>query len=98
MSRERFIYKNCEVIYHEKNGEVLLDKRERVGAAPMVMNDIKPYQSVIDGSEISSRSRHREHLRQHNCVEVGNERLPPRKYEPPPGLKEDLLRAIKKGR
>lgn len=38
-----------------------------------VMPDIKPYQSMIDGSEIKSRSHHRAHLRQHGCQEVGNE-------------------------
>lgn len=102
MSKERMIFRrgDGEVIYHEKDGVVLLDKRDenRAARAPMVMNDIRPYQSVIDGSEITSRSRHREHLRQHNCIEVGNERLPPRRYEPAPGLKDDLIRALKKGR
>jgi len=42
-------------------------------AAPMVMPDIAPYQSMIDGSMITSRSQHREHLRAHGCVEIGNE-------------------------
>ena len=41
----------------------------------MVMPDIKPYQSMIDGSWITSRSEHREHLKQHGCVEVGNEAM-----------------------
>ena len=42
---------------------------------PMVMPDIKPYKSMIDGSMITSRSVHRDHLRQHNCFEVGNEKM-----------------------
>lgn len=41
---------------------------------PMIMKDIKPYQSIIDGSTITSRSKHREHLRQHGCIELGNEK------------------------
>ena len=41
--------------------------------APMVINDIKPYKSMIDGTVIKSRSHHREHLKQHGCIEVGNE-------------------------
>ena len=41
--------------------------------APDVMPDIKPYQSMITGEEIKSRSHHRDHLRQHGCQEVGNE-------------------------
>ena len=46
---------------------------ERVLTAPMVQGDITPYRSMIDGSMISSRSHHRTHLRDHGCVEVGNE-------------------------
>lgn len=39
----------------------------------LVMPDIKPYKSMIDGSEITSRSRHRKHLREHDCFEIGND-------------------------
>ena len=35
----------------------------------------QPYQSMADGSMITSRSQHREHLRQHNCIEIGNESM-----------------------
>jgi hypothetical protein len=38
-----------------------------------IIPDIEPYQSMIDGSIIHSRSRHRTHLKDHGCVEVGNE-------------------------
>lgn len=63
--------------------------------AAMIMPDIAPYRSVIDGSEISSRSRHREHLRAHGCIEVGNERLPQRKPDYSlPGLREELRARI----
>lgn len=41
--------------------------------APMIMGDIQPYQSMVTGEEIASRSKHREHLRQHGLIEVGNE-------------------------
>lgn len=37
------------------------------------MPDIEPYRSMADGSIIGGRAQHREHLRRHNCVEVGNE-------------------------
>ena len=62
---------------------------------PFVMRDIKPYRSMADGSVITSRSKHREHLRAHNCVEVGNETkyLQPKPLRSPPGLKEELIRA-----
>lgn len=60
--------------------------------APYVIPDIKPYSSAIDGSMITSRSHHREHLRAHGCIEVGNERLSPPKREitATRGLREEL--------
>jgi len=64
----------------------------RVISAPMVMGDIQPYKSMIDGTIVNSRSRHREHLKTHGCLEVGNEKLMAKKPEPPPGLKETLIR------
>jgi hypothetical protein len=41
--------------------------------APMVMSDIQPYISQVDGSVIESRSTHRSHLKQHRMIELGNE-------------------------
>ena len=38
-----------------------------------VQGEIQPYKSMIDGTMITSRSQHREHLRKHGCVEVGND-------------------------
>lgn len=59
-----------------------------------VMPDIQPYRSMIDGSIVSSRSTHKAHLKQHGCVEVGNERMPARKPVPMAPLHEDIKRAI----
>lgn len=42
-------------------------------ASAYVVPDIQPYKSMITGEMITSRSQHREHLRQHNCFEIGNE-------------------------
>lgn len=44
--------------------------------APMVMNDIQPYQSMQTGEMITSRSQHRDHLKQHRLIELGNEKIP----------------------
>ena len=41
--------------------------------APMVSSDIGGYVSQIDGSYIESRSKHREHLKRHGMVELGND-------------------------
>lgn len=57
-------------------GGVLYEKgTEPTSEGVMVMPDIKPYRSMIDGSWITSRSEHRAHLKQHGCVEVGNEAM-----------------------
>lgn len=68
------------------------EKTERVLSLPMVAPDIQPYRSMIDGSIIHSRSQHRAHLRDHGCIEVGNEKITPKPMTPPPGLKETLIR------
>lgn len=40
---------------------------------PDIMPDIQPYQSMVTGEIITSRSKHRQHLKDHNMVEVGND-------------------------
>lgn len=62
--------------------------------APYVMRDISDYRSVITGERIGSRSGHRDHLRAHNCVEVGNEMPQDTRVELPP-IREDLQRALR---
>lgn len=42
-------------------------------SASYIIPDIQPYKSMITGEMITSRSHHREHLRQHNVQEIGNE-------------------------
>lgn len=41
---------------------------------PQVVVDIEPYKSVVTGETISGRRQHRDHLRAHGLVEVGNEK------------------------
>jgi len=40
---------------------------------PDILPDITPYRSMATGEMITSRSRHREHLKRHGLIEVGNE-------------------------
>jgi len=55
-------------------------------SAPMLMKDVEPYRSVVTGEVIGGRRQHREHLKQHNCIEVGNEMPKARTPEgPKPG-------------
>lgn len=65
--------------------------REKRATSWQVMPDIQPYQSMIDGSTIHSRSQHRAHLRAHGCIEIGNEVQKPKPVAPPPGLKRTLI-------
>lgn len=41
--------------------------------APMVSSDIGGYVSQVDGTWIESRSKHRDHLKRHGMVELGND-------------------------
>jgi len=59
-----------------------------------IIADIQPYKSMIDGSVIDSRTKHRNHLKQHGCIEVGNEKLQSKKPEPPKGLKDVIAREV----
>ena len=87
--RKRYVQINGELV------EVSKDWRPEPKADFHVMPDIQPYQSMVDGTMITSRSQHREHLRMHNCVEIGNETkyLQPKPFTSPPGLKEALIQA-----
>lgn len=61
---------------------------------PQVIRDIDPYQNMIDGRMISSRSEHRELLRRHNCVEVGNETMKSEPVKPKNTRREQLHRRL----
>jgi hypothetical protein len=54
-----------------------MDQQERATGA-YIVSDMTPFISVVDGSVVTSRSSHREHMRKHDLIEVGNERMPPR--------------------
>lgn len=61
-----------------------------------VMGDINPYKSMVTGEMIQGRAQHREHLRRHDVVEVGNDfdKRPQKRPEPPKGLKETLIQVL----
>lgn len=62
---------------------------------PHIMRDIGEYTSPIDGAQITSRSQHRNHLKQHDVIEVGNERVGNRAALDAPRTRE-LGEAIKR--
>jgi len=62
---------------------------------PYVMVDIPAYRSMIDGSIIESRSAHRNHLKSHGMIEVGNEQpIAPKQVEVGKDLKKDLYETM----
>ena len=72
--RTRYVYDKGRPVLVVERGVVVLDEREpEPKAGHLIMPDIQPYISMIDGREITSRSRHREHLRAHGCEEIGND-------------------------
>lgn len=82
-------YKGSECVYYDA------DYYDAQDSGLHVIPDIQPYKSMIDGSMITSRSVHRAHLKQHGCVEVGNDSSltrPPKPIAPPPGLKDEIIR------
>lgn len=62
--------------------------------APQIMRDIEPYRNMIDGRMISSRSEHRDLLRAHNCVEVGNETMKSVPVKPKTTRRELIARQL----
>jgi hypothetical protein len=61
---------------------------------PMVIRDIEPYQNMINGKMISSRSEHRELLKRHNCVEVGNEKMETKVVAPKTNRREIIAKQL----
>jgi hypothetical protein len=63
-------------VYDKEKGE-LVPKEEYYSAsvsnAPMIQADIPGYKSMVTGEWIGSRSTHRQHLKEHRLVEIGNE-------------------------
>lgn len=86
MSKYKAIYDNKGKVAEYHDGELTWYREDfaETNDSPQIMLDIKPYTSMVDGSMITSRSKHREHLRQHNCIEIGNEKM----HTTPPPTKD----------
>ena len=68
--------------YVWKNGKMVEKRAPKKAPSLQIIPDIQPYKSMIDGSMVTSRSRHRTMLRDNNCIEVGNEKMETT-YAPP---------------
>jgi hypothetical protein len=100
MTRYRAIWgRDGQLKAEIENDEVLFWRHEEPWKEselprPTVIRDIEPYRSMIDGSMISSRAQHREHLRAHDCVEIGNE--DPAKHIKKPPMKNTRREVLHK--
>ncbi len=57
-------------VWHK--GRVVEKGTAQAISGPQLIVDLAPYQSVVTGEKIDGRRAHREHLRRHDLVEVGN--------------------------
>jgi hypothetical protein len=93
MARYRARYNETGKIYEEIDDVVVLDNRQQEHKASyFVMDDIQPYQSMQTGEMITSRSQHRNHLKQHGLIELGNEKI--KETKPIPYNSEEVKREI----
>lgn len=92
MTKRRFRYDRERDVCYEVHVE-------NVEPGVQAMPDIQPYRSMITGEMITGRAQHREHLRQHGCQEVGNEKpdMTPRPMSgPSEGEIRDSIREAKR--
>ena len=96
--RSRYIYSGGKVIYAQVGDAVLVNELPPVqDAGYYVMPDIAPHKNMYTGEIVNSRSRHREILRDHGLIEIGNEMKhlnKPRSDELPKGVREELARQV----
>jgi len=64
-------YVQINGVLYEKGVDEIPESLERLQIIP----EIEPYKSMITGEMITSRAKHREHLKKHGCQELGNEPL-----------------------
>ena len=87
--RRRFVQLQGELV------EVTPDYQPEPKADYHIMPDIKPYQSMADGTMVGSRSTHREMLKRNGCIEVGDQA--PTTAQPRPDInpqgRHELIRA-----
>ena len=74
-------------------GNSWVETTKQISTAPMIMTDIQPYKSMIDGSMITSRSHHRNHLKYNGCIEVGNEKMESKPPAPVKSKTREILHA-----
>lgn len=104
-AKYKAIYREGRLFAEYENGELVYldplysgEKRSDL-PTPMIMRDIGEYRSTLDGTMITSRPQHRDHMRKHDVVEVGNEKvgkMAAAAQAASSGVDRDLAMAIKR--
>jgi len=97
MSRYRAIYDNKGLVAEVQDDEVVFmrdDESPAQKAGYYVVPDIQPYQNMIDGKMVTSRSEHRELLKRHGCIEIGNEKMETRVAPAQSSRRESIARRL----
>jgi hypothetical protein len=102
MSRSRTFFDRNGALAEYVDGELVWARPgafDEPDEGPQVIRDIAPYRSMIDGSVIDGRKRHRDHLKAHGCIEIGNDTSHINKARVPskpagPSRKESLHRML----
>ena len=100
MSKYKAIFDKQGLLAEFEDGEMVYlreeyspPKRSNL-VSPTVVRDIEPYKNMINGGIITSRSEHRELLKRHNCVEVGNEKMQTKVSAQPSKRRELISRQL----
>lgn len=97
MSHYRAIYDKKGLLMEIEDGEVTFvrdDYNPPGEAGFQFVPDIEPYKNMIDGKMITSRSEHRELLRRHNCIEIGNEKMDTKPVQQKSSRRELIARRL----
>lgn len=89
--RQRYLWRNDQWVEAEK----VKAKASKSQNGPMVVSDISPYKSIITGEPIGGRRQHRDHLRAHGCIEIGNEQPGKQRPADAPPVRQDLEQAVR---
>ena len=63
----RFVSKNGQFVDRDTGEPMAIPDRGYL-ATPLVISDIEPYQSPVDGAYVSGRAAKRDDMAKHNCV------------------------------
>lgn len=103
MPRQTYVFRDGECI---PKSEAI--RRDAVAAAanvsdlprPYIIGDNVCYRSMVDGSMITGRRQHRDHMREHGVIEVGNEKVSsaPKSASRPGEVAADIKTAIEQAK